>query len=295
MCNVVSGAMINDGIRCMKKWSVTLLVLCLAGFSTGLVAPPHQAIEVAIPSATPASGAPVSIEYMPPEGDFHRTAFDELKEVRFLETFAEWISGRLVLPAPLKLAVGQCDHPGAYYVSEERTIVHCLELFHFLRAAAAGDRRLRGDGEFADAVVSGAVDFIAFHELGHAIVDLFDLPLLGREEDAADQIAMYLLLTDPDAQARQFGVQGALLFFRSTRGRFRLEELAGEHGLAQQRQVNVACWAYGSDPVAFAWAPEAGRLTVDRMEKCGWEFSRIDSAMRRLLGKQLRTTPASYP
>lgn len=32
-----------------------------------------------------------------------------------------------------------------------------------------------------------------FHELGHAFISLYDLPITGREEDAVDQFAAILL------------------------------------------------------------------------------------------------------
>ena len=35
------------------------------------------------------------------------------------------------------------------------------------------------------------------HEAGHALFDLLEVPLLGREEDAADQLAAYYVLQFP--------------------------------------------------------------------------------------------------
>ena len=31
------------------------------------------------------------------------------------------------------------------------------------------------------------------HEMGHALIDLYDLPVLGKEEDAADSVATVFL------------------------------------------------------------------------------------------------------
>lgn len=248
------------------------------------------ALLVQAVAAAPASRKTnqVAVDYVRPDSPVLVPIFETLKERRFLEELARDVTGRFVLPGQLKITLATCESPGAFYVAEEKNLVNCLELLPFLSAAIQRDRRLRRDPETAQAVLDGALSFIAFHELGHALVDLFDLPLLGREEDAADQIAAYLILTGPDASSRQHAVEGALLFFRSTRGRFTLEELAGEHGLAQQRQVNVACWAYGSDPEVFGWAPEAGRLTPERAAQCAREYKKLDSTMRRVFGNALR-------
>ncbi|MBL0039478.1 MAG: hypothetical protein IPP28_00160 [Xanthomonadales bacterium] len=37
--------------------------------------------------------------------------------------------------------------------------------------------------------VSGTLRFVLLHEIGHGFVDLYGIPVLGREEDAADRFA----------------------------------------------------------------------------------------------------------
>ena len=44
-----------------------------------------------------------------------------------------------------------------------------------------------------DSVVGPTLE-VFLHEMAHAVFELFRLPVLGREEDAADQIAAYMLL-----------------------------------------------------------------------------------------------------
>jgi hypothetical protein len=43
---------------------------------------------------------------------------------------------------------------------------------------------------------------VFLHEFGHASFDLFDVPLFGREEDAADQFSAYIMLHFGKAEAR---------------------------------------------------------------------------------------------
>src|SRR4051794_18088900 len=55
----------------------------------------------------------------------------------------------------------------------------------------------RLDGPQRDRVVAfvaGNALFTLSHELGHAVIATFDLPVLGREEDAADSFATLALL-----------------------------------------------------------------------------------------------------
>lgn len=65
-------------------------------------------------------------------------------------------------------------------------------------AAAGGDTIAKFDPtpqniEWRDAVVRANIKFTLFHEAFHLLVWAYDLPVLGREEDAADQFATYHL------------------------------------------------------------------------------------------------------
>lgn len=229
----------------------------------------------------------VQLEYVTPENSALIELFEGLKEEKFLEAMAEGIQQRFRIPRNVTLVLGQCDEANAYYYPEATSIVTCLELFPFLVQNLLKDRRLRRDEATAELVLGGAIAFVAMHEVGHAVIDIYRLPVLGREEDAADQISVYLLLTDPDVETQQYGIAGGLWFFRTSRSPFTIQHLSGEHGLAQQRQANIACWAYGSDPVAFAWALDAGRVTNERAARCSAEFQQLKRSVEQLLGSSL--------
>jgi hypothetical protein len=53
-----------------------------------------------------------------------------------------------------------------------------------------------------DAVLGPLFD-VFFHETGHALFDMLQVPVLGREEDAADQVSAYLMLQFGKAEARR--------------------------------------------------------------------------------------------
>ena len=50
--------------------------------------------------------------------------------------------------------------------------------------------------EEADLFVLGNTVFILYHELGHALIDQLGLPVLGREEDAADNLASIMMIPE---------------------------------------------------------------------------------------------------
>ena len=64
------------------------------------------------------------------------------------------------------------------------------------RAAAAGGQPPAGRPAERDDYVSGVLSFVFLHELGHALIHELALPITGREEDVADQLAVASLLGD---------------------------------------------------------------------------------------------------
>lgn len=116
-----------------------------------------------------------------------------------------------------------------------------------------------------------------FHEVGHVLYSQYDLPLLAREEDAADALASVLLLEYVENGARV--VLNAADMFGLESERFdNLEEsdFWSEHSLDIQRFYTSLCHVYGSDPEAHAdLVNEEAGLTQARAENCQYEYERI--------------------
>ncbi len=98
--------------------------------------------------------------------------------------------------------------------------------------------------------------FILFHELGHGLVNLFDIPITGREEDAVDQFSALLLLeTDPEGMTEigtglgVYALFGAEFFNAFALGPDELSKnvFADEHSLGQQRYYDLMCLVVGSN------------------------------------------------
>ena len=157
----------------------------------------------------------------------------------------------------------------------------CYELFKYLSERF----EQRTGGEY---LVTGTVVFALMHELGHALVDVLELPITGREEDAVDQLATILLLQQgPAGDSLAFGAVG---WFASSVHQGALDSLsfADDHGLEQQRVYNILCWIYGRDPerypeiITHDWLPE------HRAIRCVDEYRRIADSWRRLLAPYRR-------
>jgi len=51
--------------------------------------------------------------------------------------------------------------------------------------------------------VIGPLFEVTLHEFAHAMFEMLKLPVFGREEDAADQVAAYILLQFGESEARR--------------------------------------------------------------------------------------------
>lgn len=204
---------------------------------------------------------------------------------QLLEGLADQLSRQFTLSEPLTVGLGECGGSNAFYRPDTKVIVICLELIpdiinRIVRAEGRGidrDRLIR--------TATGALVFIVFHEIGHAFIDIENLPVLGRNEDAADMISTYLILQEP--ALADWGIAGGLFFFSQPNslipGFFSQRHLADEHSLDPQRAVNLACAAYGKDPRRYVWAMHAARVTERRAVRCAGEYEQLDRSVRELL------------
>ncbi len=165
--------------------------------------------------------------------------------------------------------------------------ITCLALLGVAQqTAAAGE-----SDKHQDLFVTANVQFTLCHELTHALIYAFDVPVLGREEDAADQISAICFLhpthenrRDPQAVEKLVAVADAW------RLEWELDKDSGdtaywdEHALDIQRYYYVVCVLYGSDPLRFENLPDQLGLPWQRAWSCAdYEYEQIVKAGKWLL------------
>lgn len=244
------------------------------------------AYELSIERLDAATLPPVSGEagkwlyvYVEPLTTVHRSLSQRVKQYGALEEIAAALHQRYSLPRPVEIRFDTCGLVNAYYDPNNTDITFCYELLELLADLFVADGQWT-EPQRAD--VFGAVQFVMMHEVGHALVDVLDLPITGREEDVADQLAVYVLIRggDKGAQAAAAGVR-ALQPLSGTS--FDSTDFADEHSLGPVRLYNVMCWIYGSDPVKYSQLVDGGSLPEDRAVRCAGEWDRMAKAWQRLL------------
>jgi hypothetical protein len=131
--------------------------------------------------------------------------------------------------------------------------------------------------------VQGNVLATLYHEIGHAMIDVLELPVLGQEEDAADTLAVVLTHNLwEEAEARSVATATAMSFYLAA-GESDEPSYWDVHGPDEQRFFNTVCLFYGADPDARADFAEENELPPERAEYCADEFSLADESWRGLL------------
>ncbi|MBK9088262.1 MAG: hypothetical protein IPL90_04110 [Holophagales bacterium] len=258
-----------------------LLLLAIASVSCR-VAPKSQAEP---PAPAP---PPVRIEYLKPTDRAHQVLFEDMRDRRVLEQLAE-VLAVVRLPRPLTLRFAGCDGTSnAWYEPEDGSVTFCYEYLADLRKAAVAGKPGRVTLQEA---IDGPTVFVLLHETGHAVFDLLDVPILGREEDAADAFAAITLLRLGKGVALRMLRGAAWSYFHEAHSRKMDEsDYADVHGLDSQRYYNILCMAYGSDPDYFAAAVKDGRLPPERAEGCVDEYLQAVFAMQKLVAPAVDRT-----
>ena len=206
---------------------------------------------------------------------------------------AEWaadhVNQLLRLPEELPVYIVDDPEPDAYYDPMDRSIVMTsglFEMFWDMAQSAGGDTEL---------LVFDSILFTAFHEVGHALIDIYLLPATGREEDVADQISSWIILTtvgETEAEGIEVLLNSAYFFLTEVGKNPSLEELAfwDTHPHDHQRYYNMVCWCDGYDrglTEQVLGQPISAILPEEREVFCEEEYALLDDALYTLLGDYL--------
>ncbi|MEJ2177904.1 MAG: DUF4344 domain-containing metallopeptidase [Gammaproteobacteria bacterium] len=224
----------------------------------------------------------IRISYVPPVNSAHQEVYELLKQRKSLEKLKEFLSP-YQLQWPLNLSLTGCDGEiDAMYSDDSITV--CYEYIEELRKYMS-EKTTPAGIEPIDTLIGPFVDTV-LHEFAHALFDYLDVPILGREEDAADQVSAYIYLQLDGAEARRLimGTTYAYLLEVQDTDPPTMEEFADEHSTSEQRAFNLLCMAYGSNPELFRDVAITGGLPQFRIDICEEEFELVSFAYETLIG-----------
>jgi len=222
------------------------------------------------------------VVYEKPRDPAHQALYEDLKAARVLERFREYLSF-IRLPRVLRLRLAGCDGTdNAWYDTEDYSITVCYEYLQRVREIAP--TAPTPDGVTPESATLGPLLEVFLHETGHALFHQLRIPILGREEDAADQLAAALMLHFDRRVARDLVLGVAWMYaYDAKRATLEKSSFAGVHGLDAQRFYNLLCLAYGAEPELFGDLVEKKYLPESRAEGCEDEYMQVAYALRTLM------------
>jgi hypothetical protein len=231
----------------------------------------------------------ILIEYVPPINPAHQSLYALLKERRTLEQLQQVFSP-FRLPVDLTLRTVGCDGvSNAWYHRPDVSVCYeyLTEIYQTMPEAttAAGVTP-------ADAVL-GQTFYVFGHEMGHAMFDVLELPVLGDAENAADHFSAYTMLQFGKDQAKGLITGAAYSYKNYVQNPYVSAPLAAFsdiHAAPAQRFYNMLCLAYGADPVLFAEfvaRDSADHLPKARARNCKNEYDQVTFAFRDLIRPHL--------
>lgn len=235
------------------------------------------------PAQAAARANRIAVSYVPPKNPIHQAIYERLRAVRFLERLKEFLSP-FRLPRTLHVKLAPCDgEANAWY--EDDAITICYEYIDEIWKNVPEQVTEAGVAPI-DALVGPLFD-TCLHEFGHALFEMLRIPVFGREEDAADQVAAYITLQLGKAEARRLigGTANAYMTeAKAATAPPTLQHFANEHGTPAQRFYNLLCIAYGADPKLFGDLTAKGYLPPERAEGCEDEYKQAAFAFQTLIG-----------
>jgi len=204
-----------------------------------------------------------------------------LQRTELFEEIVDALNQTIALPTDIEVVVTECDTANAFYDPEQTRIVMCYELIQLLDQEFAG---LYETEQADEQAVADATAFVFQHEMGHALVDVLELPITGKEEDAVDDLATLVLLhgwEDGDESALN---AAAAFYLQGEEQDAELEELPywDEHSLGLQRYYQIACVVYGFNPDKHAELVGED-LPQERAQRCPAEYEQKASSWEVLL------------
>ncbi|SEK35880.1 DUF4344 domain-containing metallopeptidase [Nonomuraea pusilla] len=277
----------------VKMRSIAVVAFMMGAALTACGAEPMAARQAdpATSDSRSGAGGAFSAVVADAKDDVNQELTKLLKEEKTLEEVAQGFNDLLKLPeGDYVLATEECGQANAFWSPDDKKITICYELL--TDAVAKAEENFSTEQEKDDYVTGVLLDTL-FHELGHALISIYDLPTVGKEDDAVDQLSAIYMIEIGEA-GQNYALQAAQSYFIAA-GDSDRDSLPfyDEHSMDEQRAYNYACLVYGSDPEKFAdlvGETDDSYLPQARAERCPEEWAKVSAAWNKLLEPHLRSS-----
>ncbi|MDT0609047.1 DUF4344 domain-containing metallopeptidase [Streptomyces lancefieldiae] len=230
---------------------------------------------------TGAEGSGIAIRYeAPTDTDRDDAAF--LRRRKVVEEAASAISALVEVDRRVSVGVVSCGGEGSSYDPELTHVEVCYDEVSETRELF----RRAGPGRADDDVAAVMLETL-YHEMAHALVDVLELRVRGREEDVADQFAALMLLRE-GASGEQRLLAAADAWHLSEVANEDADDGPDEHSSDGRRAVNHRCYVYGAASGRHRGLVGADALPAERAKGCAKEWNAVRTWWTTALAPHLR-------
>ena len=217
----------------------------------------------------------LSVVYEPDTNSGYSEQLERLKQEDALPVIVDFINQSVRFAQPVTLLIGAEDGPLFDPATNEIWVPGSFLIEIEDRFSSAG--LATTEDEQSNAMLDVLMHTL-LHEVAHVIIAQYDIPTLGKEEDAADNLANVLLLEYAN-QGDTIALNAADMFALEDRGVESLQEddFWDEHSLDIQRYYTTLCHVYGANPEDNDELIDNGELSADKAERCIDEYYQVSS------------------
>ncbi len=231
---------------------------------------PFGAEAPALAQSQPAKGQ-ITVEYGP--SAFTAVAA-RLKQRMVLEELKQFLAP-LQLPKDLKIVAKDC-HAQTLPYQAGGPVTICYDLINQIEEEA---KKIYPQNTSAQAqVIIGATIEAVLHETAHGIFDILQIPIWGREDDAADRLAALMMMQFGE-DMEKVTIYGTTTLFKAMANSDKTwtgSDFADTSSPGAQRYYNYLCIAAVADPSIFGGAITNGAIPSTR--DCAHEYQQIRTA-----------------
>jgi len=139
--------------------------------------------------------------------------------------------------------------------------------------------------------VTGNVLFVLAHEVGHALIREMELPVLGKEEDAADSLATVVAVKMSTSFADRVIINAARGWFLSDQKDRKdgvPNDYYDQHGMDLQRAYNIVCMLVGADRKKYGDLANEVKLPESRQASCRDDWVNASWSWNEVLKPHMR-------
>jgi hypothetical protein len=127
--------------------------------------------------------------------------------------------------------------------------------------------------------------FVIYHELGHMLFSELDVAIHGREEDAADNFASWLLLTE-NPKSREIlsdAARGWAYLGKAYGSYIHDSDYAARYSLDRQRAYQIVCLLIGYRRTTYSGLASDFPIEPQRQKTCREDYLSVSRSMRTML------------